>query len=435
MSKVKDLFRKITAVTLFFTIATLPFIVLAQSDQSERDRNIQKTLESMDADLDSISAASQNSLRDVQAAKSVPLTNTGVSRESSPQAPVQKNILQQQTAREPEASSTPSYSGQSSREEKMEITLRNVAIELSLEYFVNMGSQSFNVIDEATGANISKVIFPLRGGMPVVKGEVRFLPRVSVGGKYANSELKERTCSDEDWGFWGWHNAVWKYIDYQDVHQASKSMVELYDINLYYNLFNFSNGAQGQRKLFPVTEQPEQNFGLDGASLDVFAGYQYYKSRCRMLDPVYGVERFVDGTWWHDISGFPADYGLDSFYKIEYHGPRIGLRATGSKGKVTTGLRFALASLETKAHGWWNLREYSYWQTGSNGYGMEAGFDTTYAFTPSFSAGLGFNSFGYFQQKMKESGDEAGVTYNDLNIVRHADSWNYGPTFILKYIW
>lgn len=388
----------------------------------------------MNADLDAISAASEKSLRDVQVTESAPLINARASRGFSPQPPGPKKILQEQTVKEPDVFSTPGDSGQSLREQKMEITLRDIAIEVSLEYFVNMGSQSFNVIDEATGANVSKVIFPLRGGMPIIKGEVRFLPRISLGGKYANSELGERTCSDEDWGFWGWHNSAWKYIEYQESRQASESRVEFYDINLYYNLFNFSSDAQVQRKLFPVTERPEQDFGLDGASFDVFAGYQYYKSRCRMLDPVYGIERIVDGINWHDLF-LPDNYGLDSFYKTEYYGPRVGLRATGSKGKVTTGLRCALALLETKAYGWWNLREYSFWQTGSNGYGVEVGFDTTYAFTRSFSAGLGFNSFGYFQQKMKESGDEAGATYKDLNIIRHANSWNYGPTFILKYIW
>ena len=36
---------------------------------------------------------------------------------------------------------------------------------------------------------------------------------------------------------------------------------------------------------------------------------------------------------------------------------------------------------------------------------------------------------------MKESGNEAGDTFYDLDIVRDANSRNFGPSFILKYIW
>jgi hypothetical protein len=404
LSRKSKLCRKITAATILFLTASSSLFVSAQDDPATRDSNIQKTMDDMEAEIKLIPTAGQNSLSDAQSA-----SNPGVS-------------------------SAPGYTGQSSREQSMEITLRDIAIEISLEYFINMGQQTFDVIDETGGNKISSLTFPLRGGMPVVKGEVRFLPRVSLGGKYADSALKEKTCTDEDWDFWAMHNSSLKYIDYQITRQAGKSRVEFYDLNLYYNLFNFSDDAQGQRRLFPATERPERDFGLDGASFDVFIGYEYYKSRCQMLDPLYEYERFVEGSWWY-MTGLPADYGLDSFYKIEYQGPRIGFRAAATKGKCTTGLRCALASLRSKAHGWWNLREYSYWQTGKNGLGAEAGLDVTYAVTRSFSAGVGFNYLGYFQDKMKESGNYPGYSYDNADIIRNANSRNYGPTFILKYIW
>jgi hypothetical protein len=421
LSKMNDHFRQRTAAALFLIIVTSPLFVSAQTDFTPRERDIQKTLDNMEAELQSISDVSQNAMRNVQTAGSAPLTNSGASRQSFSQ-------------KEQNASSGSSYSKQSLRDKNMETALRNVAIEVSLEYFINAGKQTFKVIDETSGGKISELNFPLKGGMAVVKGEVRFLPRISLGGRYANSELRRGTCTDEDWDFWAEHNSEIKYIDYQITRQASKARAEFYDFNLYYNVFNFSDDAQDQLRLFPATERPGQDFGLDGASLDLFAGYQYYKSRCRMMDPLYSYERFVEGSWW-EVAGLPDDVGLDSFYKIEYKGPRIGFRTTASKGKVTTGLRFALALLQSKAYGWWNLREYSFWQSGKNGIGAEMGFDVSYALTRSFSAGLGFNYLGYFQEKMKESGDQPGYSYKDLDIIRGANSENYGPTFILKYIW
>ena len=155
-----------------------------------------------------------------------------------------------------------------------------------------------------------------------------------------------------------------------------------------------------------------------------------------MIDPLREWLFFDEGAWYY-VTGLPANFGLDSFYKIEYKGPRLGLRAIGSKGKVTTKVWFAYAWLETEAYGWWNLRNLAYWQKGKNGYGIDLGLETTYSFTPWLSMGLGFNYFCYRQEKLKMYAVEAGIPwwegYQDR--IRNADSEIYGPSFILKFIW
>jgi len=52
----------------------------------------------------------------------------------------------------------------------MEKTLRKIVIELTLEYaFAIMGDQIFEVID-STGNRISRLTYPHRGGMLILKG-------------------------------------------------------------------------------------------------------------------------------------------------------------------------------------------------------------------------------------------------------------------------
>jgi hypothetical protein len=318
------------------------------------------------------------------------------------------------------------------REEKITATMRNIAVEITLEFLFTQGNQTFEVIDETTGARISKLDYPLRGEIPIIKGEVTFLPRVSVGGKFATSTLRKKQSSDEDWDFWGWHNAVWSHIDYQVTNQYSKSKVEFYDLNLYYNLFD--SVRDSPESLAASRSKAYNNFLIDDFSLDVFGGYQSYRGRYRTFDPMTQSLRFVGGSWWYDTT-LPADIGLDSFYKIEYKGPRLGLRAAGSKGKVTTKINLSGAWLTTKAYGYWNLRDYYFSQTGKNGLGMALEIQTAYALTPSFSCGFGYDFYSYTQKKLKESGAYPGFSYSDADIIRNADCKVYGPKLLFKYIW
>ncbi len=403
-----------------------------QSESSVRSQEIEDILDKMETNLQIISDSAKSCLREVGSERSSPST-TSIPSRAVYQKPVSAEGFSGRLSRQRAPTRAKQvYSGQTMREQNMEATLRNIAVEITLEYFNNMGSQRVSFIDEATGNQISKLTYPLEGPMPIFKGELRFLPRVSLGGKYANSQLKDRVSSDEDWDLWS--SSAGEYIDYQITKQAGTSRVEFFDINLYYNLFASGEDNPDQKTIFPAGDPIYKNLNIDRVSLDVLAGYQYYKGRYRTMDPMYEAHGFDDGSMWYDPT-YPKDIGLDSFYKIKYWGPRIGLRLGGSKGRFSSQLRLALSLLHTKAYGWWNLRDYSFWESGKNGYGTELGFDTAFAFTPSFSAGLGFNYFGYFQQKMDESGNQAGVTYYDADIVRSADCRNYGPSLILKYIW
>ena len=381
-----------TLVFLALILIYFPSFSQAQSDYILQGKDAQERLDMMEADLDRIT-------RDAN------------------------NFDQSVSAQSPELSE---------REEKITATMRGIAVEISLEFLFTQGNQVFEVIDETTGERISKLDYPLKGEIPIIKGEVTFLPRVSVGGKFATSTLRKQQCSDEDWNIPMIIGGVPKTVDYQITNQYSESKVEFYDLNLYYNLFNSSLDSPGD--MSSSRKKVYSNVLIDSLSFDVFGGYQSYRGRYRMVDPMTQYLLFFDGSWWYDPS-LPADIGLDSFYKIEYKGPRLGLRVAGSKGKVTTKISLSGAWLSTKASGYWNIRDFSFSQSGNNGLGIALEIQAAYALTPSFSCGFGYDFYSYSQKKLKESGKQPAGTFNDLDIIRNADCKIYGPKLLFKYIW
>ncbi|MFC1658883.1 hypothetical protein ACFL1D_05830 [Candidatus Omnitrophota bacterium] len=315
-------------------------------------------------------------------------------------------------------------------------------IELAIEIcFVTGGEQSFELFNDYDIDGdldlVSRLEYPHRGPIFMLKGEVGFLSRFFVGGKYGRSDFRRRDCSDEDWNIFDplWPNGSDAFVDYQITKQASKSRVEFFDFNVYYRLLDLKEdeGYQGQERL-PSEESLFNYLTIESFSLDIFSGYQYHKGRYRMLDPLREFLREDEGTWYY-AAGLPDNIGLNSFYKVRYKGPRIGVRAEGSRGKFTSRLRLAYAWLKTKAYGWWNLRELSFWQTGDNGYGIEAGLEVAYALTPSFSAGLGYNYFYCHEGRLELSAVESGVPWPAGAEVRNVNSKIHGPSFILKYTW
>ena len=326
---------------------------------------------------------------------------------------------------------------QSERKKAIEETLRKITIELTFQYlFAVRGKQEFDLVDPDTLEKMSRLYYPIEGKMPIFKGEIGFLSKIFIGGRYGSSNLHKKTCTDEDWGFWDWHNGQWSYIEYQITKQVTKPSLELFDVNLYYRLLDFDEKAIKQRKSsYSKEEGSIFDFLLvDRLSFDVFAGYQSLKGRYKMMDPMLEASRIVGGTWWYAIN-LPADIGLDSFYRINYKGPRFGFRTEGSKGKFTTKLSFAYALLKTEAHGWWNLRDFSFWHTGRNGYGLDVDLETTYKFTPHLLGGMGFICIFSRQEKLKYSGIQPGFTFSDLDMVRNAENIIYSPSVILKFIW
>jgi hypothetical protein len=428
MSAIKSIFTK----TALFLFIFLPLQALAQSGPVLKEEEIQAMMDKMEADLAAIARAAgdfSNSGADInqEAAQDISPQDFPEAEIPEIEEPVKKSI---QAARPFVPAQTENVFRQSGRDNKIELTMRNIAIEISFEYFFSDGYQKFEAISDVDGSKVSQVEFPNIGQIPIIKGEITFLPGISLGGKFATSTLSKKVGSDEDWNLWVDINHVPTWVDYQITKQYDKPTVEFYDINLYYNLFDSTKDKT------TMQDSAYENLLIDRFSLDVFSGYQSYKGRHRMIDPLSEYVFFSGGIWQY-FTGLPADVGFNAFYKVEYKGPRLGLRAKGSKGKVSTRLSFALAWLETKSYGYWNLRDYSFWFEGKSGLGTDFEFETTYAFNPSWSAGFGYNYMGFYQRKMKASGREppVGGAFDDLDIIRNSDCKMYGPKFLLKYIW
>jgi len=333
------------------------------------------------------------------------------------------------------------------REMAIDDTLR--WIEFTLEYgFATLGQQTFEVFGDVDGDGdqeiISRLEYPHRGGILIAKGEAGPWFGFSIGGRFGNSEITRELCSDEDWYLYddvGWGPPDYGtdfIVEYQITRQMSESKVEFFDLNLYYRLIDLDEDEMEEIRLSSEKNNIFDYLEIDNFSLDVFGGYQQQKGRYRSLDPMTEFLRIDEGTLYY-LTGAPFYIGLDSFYKIEYKGPRLGFRVEASKGKFTTRLGCAYALLKTKAYGWWNVRNYAFWQTGKKkGYGIDVGVEMTYEFTPHLSAGLGFNYIYLRQQRLKETGVyylNPAWNYDDLDIIRNANSKIYGPSFILKFSW
>jgi len=320
---------------------------------------------------------------------------------------------------------------QETREVAIEKTLHDISVELSLDYlFSTQGTQIFELVID--GQMLSKLVYPHRGGLAIVKGEIGYLSKFFIGGKFATSNFRRRLCTDEDWSF---YDPDWidEYVDYQITKQMCKSKVGFFDVNLYYRLLDL-NEEEVKKMCLSAKEDTIFDFLLiNSLSLDIFGGYQQQKGSYRMIDPMTEALRYDEEKWYYDVS-LPDDIGLDSFYKVKYAGPRIGLRAKGALGKLTTTINFAYAWLKASARGWWNIREYAFWQSG-HGYGLDFEVETTYPITPSFSFGMGYHFFIRNVEKLKMSGELPGFNYYDEDICRHVDSTIYGPSVIFKYIW
>ncbi|MFH1640810.1 MAG: hypothetical protein ABIA66_02470, partial [Candidatus Omnitrophota bacterium] len=287
------------------------------------------------------------------------------------------------------------------RDSAIEKAFHDITIELALEYMVGAhGDQIFELID-SQGGLASRLTYPNKGQILFLKAEAGFKDRVFFGGRYGSSQFLKKTCSDEDWNIFdpSWAYGTDEYVDYQITKQISRPKVEIFDVNFYYRFLDLNRNKDKRGTLSPGKKAFFDNLMVDRLAFDIFIGYQQQKGRYGMVDPMLESLRFDEGDWYY-LEGLPADIGLGSFYKIEYKGPRLGVRTEASRGKFTTKIRFAYAWLETKAHGWWNLRNLSYWQSGASGFGIDTGVEAVYAFLPSFSLGVGFNYFYCGQKKL-----------------------------------
>ncbi len=329
----------------------------------------------------------------------------------------------------------------SRREKEIKKTLREIEIEIALEVgFAMGGKQAFELFNDYDGdgkqERVSRLEYPHQGKMFIFKGEVGFLSKFFLGGRYGSSSFSKKICSDEDWHIYDpwWPHGTDNYIDYQITRQMSEPKVEFFDVNLYYRLLDLDKERMKQIRSSSKEDTIFDYLVTDTLSLDIFAGYQQQKGRYRAIDPMIEFLRFDEGTWYY-ARGFPANIGLDSFYKIRYRGPRIGIKAGGSRGKIATRVSFAYAWLRTDAYGWWNLRNLSFWQSGKNGYGIDMGIEVLYSFTPSLFAGFGYNWLYSYQKELKLSAIEAGSPWPEGPTIRNADSKIYGPSILLRCAW
>ena len=308
----------------------------------------------------------------------------------------------------------------------IEKALNDIEIEFAVDYQRVNGEQLFTVVDSG-GERISQLTYPIKGDMHILRGEARLNPRLSLGIKYGSSNFSDTTSSDEDWNFTAVHNSETKTITYQITEQDTESEMETFDINLYWRLLDIKDDPD---------EKNVNNFLVtDRISLDVFGGYHQQKGRYTMKDPTTQYLRIVDDVLWQ-ATGLPLYQGLYSSYKVKYSGPKLGLRFRGEKGRFSTGLSAAYACIKTTAHGWWNLRSYSFTQKSTQlGRAIMLDANMRYNFYNDWYAGIGYNYMEYVQEKLKESGVQPGSTYDDLDIIRDVNNKVYGPYFTLGVIW
>lgn len=306
----------------------------------------------------------------------------------------------------------------SERDRIIEETLSSLELELSVDCLLGRGEQTFEVIDDA-GRKISRLVYPQRGKMFIANAEIRFTPEFSIGGSFGSSRFKEVVSTDTDWLPAITGSDVW-----WESNSSCKTQLDNYNINLYYRFLDLDSSSERSElnNLFRLS-------GDEKFSLDLFTGYQWQKGRYRTIDLKDTVEN------WAVVSDGAIE-GEDSFYKIKYRGPRIGLRGEFSLNKwFSTRLSGYYSWLTTKAFGWWNLRDYSFWEEGSGGNAVGLNLEMIFHFTPNWFLGAGYKYDYYSQKEMTESGLEAGVRYSGADIIRDADNKLYGPTFKIGCNW
>lgn len=313
-------------------------------------------------------------------------------------------------------------------------TLSRMSIDYDIGYSTR-GEQTFEVVDSQE-RTISKLKYPHRGQLHTISAEASLTPNFFVGGKFASSYLgtnlfKGVRSTDTDW------DRDLSNLVMSESNSYTRARVSMFDINGYFRLFTLGHlsGLNDEqvdslfyRKLMASQGvDSSESIASDRFSLDVFGGYQQYKGRYFMTDIIQTVDGYASVNDHYN--------GLASFYKIAYSGPRMGYRIEGILGKISTRFSFAYAWLSTKAHGFWNLRNYEFTQEGNGGNSVDMQLEALYALTPSFSFGLGFNYAEYNQKKLKESGNNNGSEYSDEDIIREANSRVYGPTVKCRYSW
>jgi hypothetical protein len=311
------------------------------------------------------------------------------------------------------------------RREIVNQTLQDARFKMSLGYAFVGGEQSFRLINE-NGGRLSKLTYPIKGGLGIIDAEYRLTPKWSVGGRWMSSNFKNRTSKDEDWNF---VSADWpRVIEYQLTEQDTKNRAEYFDANIYYRAFDWDRQQ--------LSDYISEMLLVDRLYIDVFGGYQHYKARHIAMDPIteYIWEDSV-GLWRH--AGLPLHVGLNSIYEVNYKGPRLGLRLGGSiTEKVSSHISFSYAWLKTKSYGHWNLRDFNWRHEGSGlGRAFTTDVEAIYHITPNWFVGAGFHYMYQKQDDLLYSGSYPGASWSDLDQARDTQMHLYGPSLKAGMRW
>lgn len=299
-----------------------------------------------------------------------------------------------------------------SRESVMEQILSKLEIEVALKYFFAHGPQNFQVGQD--GLWRSRLVFPRRGGMVFYSGEIKY-PPFSIGGTYGHSFFDKTTCTDTDWDL-TFSPEVWL-----ESNSRCAPQTQAWDINFYYRLLEQkkSEGMDTEKK------EVLEILRVDDIALDIFGGYQQEKGHYRMNDGIQTVDEYVPVR-----IPFPD---LDSFFKIEYQGPRLGCRVEGSKGKLSSRLTFAYAWLEANGYGWWNLRPRQFWLKHGKGYNVDFNLDLAYDLTSNLSVGAGYKYMFSETKGGRYQFLDPGDPLVDLDAWQESTSTLCGFTLMVKY--
>jgi len=299
-----------------------------------------------------------------------------------------------------------------SRREVIDKALEDASFKMDFEYQFVFGEQSFRIIN-ADGSDASKLTFPVEGGMGIVNAEARIFPRLFIGGRFGISNLNNTTSKDEDW-------SIVFVGDYYYTQQKTKNEAQLWDANIYYRMFDWDKQELG--------DYMKGMLLVDRLYIDIFGGYQYYKGRTTMIDPI------TEEHW--ELLGVPLlhntseqAWGLNSQYEVIHKGPRAGLRLGGSlTEKLSSNVSLAYAWLDTKSYGNWNLRNFNWKHEGNDGYGFNVDVEALYHITPDWYVGAGFHYLHYVQDKLLYTGVQPGSSFTDLDQARDEEVTAYGPS-------
>lgn len=241
------------------------------------------------------------------------------------------------------------------------------ASELSVSSWQTTGSQSWHISFPVNGA--SKLYYPQNTKYFLVNYSQPINTNKSLSVEYGSNQTSLGTGSDSDWDYTK-SNALWYYGEFNSKGHS-------YFANLNFNAIN------NQYSKF-------------------YYGYGYHHSNFLMTNGMYTVENY------NAVSDPLPD--LNSSYTITYQGPQIGLQTEhpfNNRLSLLSTVIYAPFAV-VKAHGWWNLRNLDFVQTGS-GQMLDGTIGLRYMLSSKHSETV-FLGYRYQQLKLNTGTENTSAT-------------------------